>query len=276
MVRTPLNGVEVKLAAARRHAQAFQGEHKAFVKGDLYHFRSNMYDEGRRYVYRVDGQPPDLPDHWSGLIGDFIHNLRSALDHLAYQLVLLNGNQPNHSSFPIMEREFRYVDGVAQPTISLVGVSDAVLEEIKAVQPYGAPHGISRSPLWWLKELDNIDKHRHLLLYASVVRGAHLRNAGTPDVHFRVRPLKRNDVVVVLTYPVPHVEPDQQVRDIVDVVLADNIGPKAVRGKQIVGLIADLYLEVEIIIDRFRPMFNVDPVGRGPEYESDYLMRLHS
>ncbi len=32
---------------------------------------------------------------WGILIGEFVHNLAFSLDHLAWQLVLLNGGTPN-------------------------------------------------------------------------------------------------------------------------------------------------------------------------------------
>ena len=45
---------------------------------------------------------PDLDDKWALMIGDCVHNLRSALDYLAHELVRANGGTPDdHTQFPV-------------------------------------------------------------------------------------------------------------------------------------------------------------------------------
>jgi hypothetical protein len=48
-------------------------------------------------------QPMDQTVMWAGILGDVVHNWRSALDHLVWQLVLLDTGEdgtPEHQ-FPI-------------------------------------------------------------------------------------------------------------------------------------------------------------------------------
>ena len=48
----------------------------------------------------------DVPTEWPGLIGDIIHNLRAALDYLAWQLVIAHGGTPNSGTqFPVFSTQ---------------------------------------------------------------------------------------------------------------------------------------------------------------------------
>jgi hypothetical protein len=103
------------------------------------------------------------------IIGDCVHNLRSALDHLVLQLAVLNSlgkDAEQKTSFPVClnARDFlNATDKYVKPFVS----SDA-LAAIEEMQPYrtleeGATTG-ERSFLWFLSQLDNIDKHRVILV----------------------------------------------------------------------------------------------------------------
>lgn len=114
-------------------------------------------------VYRaqITWQPPR---EWGLILGDCVHNLRSALDHMVWDLVLLNGGTPGtDTEFPI------YLDGTQyglqhEAARKLGGVSPQAAEIIEQAQPNNAP----THPLWLLRELDIVDKHRTILLTASV------------------------------------------------------------------------------------------------------------
>ena len=108
---------------------------------------------------------------WGAIIGEIVHDFRSALDNLVWQLVILNGGHPDAShSFPIreeepskgfaveMRREWMDKSGRARHG-PLLGVSDEALAIIEACQPYKREDGIV---LIRLHALWNIDKHRHL------------------------------------------------------------------------------------------------------------------
>lgn len=99
------------------------------------------------------------------LAGDIIHNLRSALDHLAMQLALL-GN-PNLSDkelkqieFPIAESPEKYENSKAR---QLNGIRTDAMHAIDRLKPYKG----GNDDLWNLHVLDIIDKHRTLLTLDS-------------------------------------------------------------------------------------------------------------
>ena len=56
---------------------------------------------------------------WGVLIGEILHNLRSALDHLIWQLVILETGAPpttTKTAFPIFETAAGYKSREARPS----------------------------------------------------------------------------------------------------------------------------------------------------------------
>lgn len=117
--------------------------------------------------YRVQGLPHRIPV----IAGDVIHNLRSALDHVVWQLVIANGGTPTfrtdlpiHRTEPIDRRTRR-----PRP-VEIVGrVGDTAWRIIVAEQPFSHPpwEPMTNMPLARLQHISNTDKHR------TLVRGGH-------------------------------------------------------------------------------------------------------
>jgi hypothetical protein len=120
-------------------------------------------DEG---FFRVDRLiPVQTYGPHTAVIGDVVHNLRSALDHLAWQLVEASGGTPRdrpgepQTAFPIRTEAprngLRIHGDVAPPALKVV----------ETLQPYNVlPESPADADLWHLHRLDIIDKHHGLLL----------------------------------------------------------------------------------------------------------------
>jgi hypothetical protein len=125
-------------------------------------------------------QPPPYPI--SVLIGDVLHNLRSALDHLAYALACaytkpLPQEMANSSEFPIFRDEavFRERSRSGAPTKrSGLHKIRAWHPEAQALverhQPYHAEQGGALHPLLLVHDLDRISKHR--LIHTALAFGS--------------------------------------------------------------------------------------------------------
>ena len=98
------------------------------------------------------------PHEWGAVIGDCLHNMRSALDHLVYALAGPAASSVR-TEFPIFIDRDKFRS--SEPRV-LRGVAEAALTIIKWVQPYRWGLRASAHPLWVLHELNNIDKHRLL------------------------------------------------------------------------------------------------------------------
>jgi hypothetical protein len=117
--------------------------------------------------FRVREEPPI---ECAVIIGDVVHNLRSALDHLAWQLVLANGAEPTaRTQFPIYSTEQSYRAERAQQL--LAGMSDEDKTAIESFQPFRQEAAENRPhELAVLQELSNVDKHR--VVHATLIQTA--------------------------------------------------------------------------------------------------------
>lgn len=114
------------------------------------------------YRVRVARQPPI---EWSTVVGDIVHNARSALDHLAWRLVEAGGGTPSDTTyFPIVEAEARYGEKLRK---ALKGASQANREAVKALRPWRN----GDADLWRLHRLDIVGKHRLLVTVGAAQRG---------------------------------------------------------------------------------------------------------
>jgi hypothetical protein len=122
------------------------------------------------------------PPHEIGLIvGDAIHNLRSALDHLTLQLALYGAIGANATltakeeigiQFPIVLTEDEFKQQLRRGRLR--HVRNDARAAIEGAQPYKTlPLTPGLAPLAILNRLDNADKHRTLVLGAPVVRITH-------------------------------------------------------------------------------------------------------
>ena len=97
-------------------------------------------------------------------VGDFLHNLRSALDHLVYELAAahtapLPTSAAETCEFPVFWK--KPMDArQEQSKIGSVHPDAATL--IGAMQPHRKGGNYKDDPLWILNELERIDKHRTL------------------------------------------------------------------------------------------------------------------
>jgi hypothetical protein len=108
---------------------------------------------------------PRIPFDAIAASGDIIQNLRSALDHLAYQLVMVGTNDAGPKNvrriqFPIAEDFAAYE---ARKGLQVEGMRDDAKLAIDGAKPYKG----GNDKLWRIHELNNIDKHRCLFTIAQ-------------------------------------------------------------------------------------------------------------
>ena len=127
----------------------------------------------------VPGQSAnDLKDvpMYGVIIGDVVHQLRSGLDHAAWQLA--KPPIAGRTAFPICLHErnergsfFGGADPATGKHFNPIGldrlrnVPQPAIDFIESMQPYGR-FGLG-DPLWALNELWNADKHRNLIVVAD-------------------------------------------------------------------------------------------------------------
>lgn len=165
MVSPGYEGVEEKLRRAKEHLRALHREQVTYMKGEPY--TSSYADEGdwKLWFFKESEKPPL---RLGVILGDVIHNLRSALDHVVWQLVIANDKRPGrHNAFPIyvLEKDWdRQVEDrhSKKGRGPLWGVSDTTFTRIKEMQPFVGrdENTAKRQPLALLNHLSVRDKHQ--------------------------------------------------------------------------------------------------------------------
>ncbi len=103
---------------------------------------------------KINNNPPS---EWSAEVGDIIHNLRSALDLLIYQLFIANGsNMIKDTGFPIYDKK---KDLNKNGLKRIYGINPNAINIIKTIKPYR--RGNLR--LWQLHQVDIVDKHKIII-----------------------------------------------------------------------------------------------------------------
>jgi hypothetical protein len=163
-----LFGVELKVERAKRHIAEVECALGVFYDLKPYKVHTKRDPQTRKLIYFV-ASVEETPRHLLLAAGDAIQNLRSALDHLAFQLFLAGaGGKERKVQFPISADTAAYKDAV--PRV-LPGVRQDALDLLDTIEPYKGGKG---HQLWVLQELNNADKHRLLLTAGSAFQSLDL------------------------------------------------------------------------------------------------------
>lgn len=168
-------GIDLRLVRAAQQLELLQGDIDAFFAHDR-RVIERAVDENVRQVSRIHHDQIPLPLMWSVRVAELAHNIRSALDHLVWQLVIRKtGEQPmiDRIEFPVVET-LRGFERRAGRHLTGVGAKERAI--IKSVQPFETG-GAARSPLWQLRQLSNWSKHSDVRLVAMRINCA--SNPGT-------------------------------------------------------------------------------------------------
>jgi len=159
---TRLAGSFAKLDRADHHIHALYDEIQVWIGKEPYSLaeHDNPDKTERRFRIKVN-HPPDVLG-WGVQIGDAIHNLRSALDLIAWQAAGGDGVAPDWTEFPIFKDKSLYFRERRPGGLSKIkGVTEPRYRAIfEKCQPWCNPDGHDRDALWMLHEFDRIDKHR--------------------------------------------------------------------------------------------------------------------
>jgi len=171
-----------KLEWGRRHFESLNDEINSYVASSPYKMAAKYDFLRSEYVAYFEKITP-VPQDWSLRIGDCLHNLRSALDALAFALAV---KHVGRSLTPQEERRVQFVitddrDGWPnEARKSLTLLSDDAKQIIESVQPYqtflqdrvcppfDGPERVGYHTLSLIRDLSNTDKHRHVIVSLAV------------------------------------------------------------------------------------------------------------
>lgn len=163
--------VRAKLGQAERHFKVAARLIRHFVRNECGARAEQSRETGLTNVVINLPKPPTIVNL---LVGDCIHNMRAALDHLVYEVIGRNPDRPpgapdDKTQFPICDTSQGFQRQLERGRMR--GAPAGAIEEIKALQPYNRRNATpdhTQHVLWVLNRLENIDKHRRLALTAGV------------------------------------------------------------------------------------------------------------
>lgn len=156
------DGPRLKIKRADHHIEKLNNVVRDYIQSDFYSLGIEKNPDGGN-VFRFK-QIKALPEEIPLLIGDAIHNLRSALDLLACEIVTTAGGAPSRwTHFPIRDSRKEVEDAIKGGEIKIAG-SDIIALILDSIQPYKGGNDFLSA----LHNLDIIDKHRLLIPIASI------------------------------------------------------------------------------------------------------------
>jgi hypothetical protein len=228
-----LESPRLKLGRADEHLDVLDEELRVFFKSYAYPKLLEHTLDGPWHVVLANppAKPLPPPPRLSLICGDAIQNLRAALDHLVWQLVLLEGNRPGGwTKFPITTHVNDFNSSVRVPKdpkkhpspLQGITVDSDAWTLIEEAQPYKGGQ-MGKDPaiheLSFLAFLSNTDKHRTLMSQLVFPGRATLRdiidfNPDASIVEYRVpnQPLSLIEKTEVIRVRFLEPGPDPQVR----------------------------------------------------------------
>jgi hypothetical protein len=203
-----LVGIREKLRRADEHLKTLDDEISVYFGDEPHAYWTDPNYNTGSYSVRVTIKTPP-PIRLGVICGDYIHCLRSVLDHLVCSHV---PKITRRTAFPLYSYKTDFFNKVIVPAWkgdqgALTGIDpeSALFALIHAAQPYKGQHGVAHHPLWILGELSNADKHRAILTSAASHRrmdkpalrfvGTDIQYLGQAELIYD-RPLKDGDQVL--------------------------------------------------------------------------------
>jgi hypothetical protein len=134
-----LDGSYAKLLRAREHLDLLNAEIARNRDSVLRAVLTEALFDPDRSEFRIQiVKAPEVPRRFSTIIGDVIHNLRSALDYLAHEVTALNPQGPyDKSQFPIVDEPADLNERRNKKTLAYFTSEQRTIVEWH--QPYNSP-----------------------------------------------------------------------------------------------------------------------------------------
>ncbi len=274
----PFSKIKSKVRRAWQHLNEVENLLAAYKDTEPYGVTAKIDHERKRVLYYIC-KADEVPLTIALAAGDVLQNLRSTLDHLAWELVLAAGNKPDsNTAFPISASATKHEKNKLQ---QMNGMSQDAMDAIDALKPYKG----GNDTLWRIHALNNIDKHRLLLTVGGSFKGfdiASHANRAAEKVFGKMPsmapprvidpggsfPLKVGDV---LLESCGTVEIDQRTADFfeIDVVFGES---GIVEGEPVLSALRGMMTTVDSIVNEFAPFLGLSRYAVRLLQQKDELM----
>ena len=155
-----LEGPLKKIERANEHIENLSIKVNSFLGLCGYKVRRDFEGDPPSFVVTVEEVNfPPVPNQFSIIAGEVVYHLRSALDHVIFELIRANRREPSgENMWPVLSQER---ESILKTKIK--GVSTTAFKLIESHQPYNLGTSYKEHPIWRLNKLHNWDKHNFLI-----------------------------------------------------------------------------------------------------------------
>ena len=268
----PLAGCQLKLDRANEQIEALDRSIKGFLNRYTHVPVTKVNLEAAEcFTYMKVREAPPL--RWGIIVGEIVHNLRSVLDYLVFQLAYAHtGKIPKGTAYPAFtddpfspetdkgtRRRWKTQTGGLHPD------DHATIER---AQPYNRKNSMDRHHILMLTRLSNRDKHQTLHLAASVVNNSDFGFKAVKDCELgtaefgHIGPFEHGTIVA--TCPILRiVSPQAQVHVkgqlAFGVAFADG-SPPGIAGREVINVLGNIAGSVHDIVLE---------LGMSPRFDQD-------
>lgn len=178
MEKTPFTIIKLKLDRSLSQLNELLDKMRQWGNENSIKLKAEFLDQRLGFEVKVENfENPLIFEEWSILIGEFLHNLRSSLDNLAFSLARIKKSLPENPSqiyFPIFMTEMEF--NQRAKTKLLRHFTDEIGTLITILQPFQrAKPEIAGNPqsdcLAILHQFSNSDKHRNPAILLMIPEG---------------------------------------------------------------------------------------------------------
>jgi hypothetical protein len=206
----PLTAIRAKLDRGDKHVRGYERwEHRVFAGKNPPGVQLAVQIDRKqsRGIIKI-GRVSQLPIGLALLIGDAVHNYRSALDQLIFELAFIDSNggkrlppkaSLERTMFPDSNCRENF-EGTHVQTRLLAGLTKKHRAQLKRFQPYRARNRTMPHPIRLLVDLSNDDKHRLTQPVLACASNIHVEilDADLRDCRFAPDPDWQSEPVVGL------------------------------------------------------------------------------
>jgi hypothetical protein len=162
-----VGAIRSKLSRAYQNFEILDDESRRYMHEGVYAVVSNPQPDPTQHIFTLQVNEP-IPMRWGILFGEAIHHLRSALDHVVFQLTLdMKGASAEGTGFPIITdpNDWARMSKRASEysrTSGMYGIRELgpeVIAYVERLQPYPDRHP-EDNVLLALHKIWNQDKHQ--------------------------------------------------------------------------------------------------------------------
>jgi hypothetical protein len=258
----------VKLDRAGEHAAALVAETKAYFQGGSFRVEPEPGERPHETVYRIRLSEP-IPVRVSAIIGDALHNLRSALDCVAFEMARqhigrdLTEREEKATAFPILGTPEGFAEFFKRDPERATLYGPREQDAMRIVQPganydqaaqYGVQlfetrqEAVEWDNLWLLNRLSTIDRHRRMHLAVAFPELVHWGSDEPSHLGWRwgTQPFDDGAVLGHLIGDPDHPEPPVELEYDMDVRIPDRIAGTA----NVTDVLRTLHQEVHFCVAR--------------------------